>query len=324
MMSDSGGSMGDARGASKDAIAGLAAIGRTPMVRLGALVPDGAAEVWVKLEGGNPTGSYKDRMAVSLLSNALRRGDVSPGDTVVEFTGGSTGTALGFVAGVLGLQFTAVFSDAFADSKRQAMEAFGATVLIEPSVDGMITTELAERMRRRAHELAAQPGFFYADQFGSPDVRRGYAPMGEEIADALDRDLDVFCTAVGTGGALMGTLDGLRRSGVDPEVVTVEPAEAPLLTTGVSGAHHVEGVAVFPDPPFLDRSVLADVRVVAQERAFEMCRSLARAEGVFGGASTGLNVCAAIDLAVELGEGHRVVTISCDTGLKYVGEDPYA
>ncbi|MFD4421988.1 PLP-dependent cysteine synthase family protein [Agromyces sp. NPDC058484] len=322
-MSDSGTRVSDAGGAPGSFGGGLAAIGHTPLVRLGALVPEGAAEVWVKLEGGNPTGSYKDRMAISLLTRALERGDVRPGDTVVEYTGGSTGTALALVAGVLGLEFTAVFSDAFSDSKRQAMEAFGATVLIEPSDGGMITTELAERMKQRARALAEPPGHFYADQFGSPDVRPGYAPIGGEIAEALAGDLDVFCAAVGTGGALMGSLDGLLRAGVDPEVVTVEPAESPLLTTGVGGAHHVEGVAVFPDPPFLDRSVLADVRVVSQDRAFEMCRRLARVEGVFGGGSTGLNVCAAIDLAVELGAGHRVVTISADTGLKYLGGDIY-
>jgi cysteine synthase A len=125
---------------------GLAAIGNTPLVRLGKLVPDGVAEVWVKLEGGNPTGSYKDRMAISLLSAAMKRSDIAPGDTVVEFTGGSTGTSLAFVSAVMGLKFTAVFSDAFSYSKHQAMEAFGATVLVEKSVDGAITQELAERM----------------------------------------------------------------------------------------------------------------------------------------------------------------------------------
>ena len=145
---------------------GLAAIGNTPLVRLGKLVPDGAAEVWVKLEGGNPTGSYKDRMAISVLTGALARGDVSPGDTVVEFTGGITGPALAFVSGVLGLKFTAVFSDAFSPSKQQAMEAFGAKVLVEKSVDGNITHELAERMKQRALTLAEQPSHYYADQFG--------------------------------------------------------------------------------------------------------------------------------------------------------------
>lgn len=203
------------------------------------------------------------------------------------------------------------------------MEAFGATVLTEKSVDGAITSELGERMRRRAHEIADQPGHYYADQFGSSDVPNGFMPMGEEIATQLDGKLDVFCTAVGTGGALMGTLAGLRNHGINPEVVAIEPAESPLLTTGVPGAHRVEGVAVFPQPPFLDRSVLREIRTVSQGRAFEMCRRLTREEGIFGGGSTGLNVCAAIDLAVELGAGHRIVTISCDNGIKYLGGEIY-
>ncbi|WP_413719508.1 PLP-dependent cysteine synthase family protein [Silicimonas sp. MF1-12-2] len=303
---------------------GLAAIGNTPLVRLGRLVPDGAAEVWVKLEGGNPTGSYKDRMAVSVLMSALERGDISAGDTIVEFTGGSTGTALAFVSGVLGMKFTAVFSDAFSHSKQQAMEAFGATVLIEKSVDGAITHELAERMKQRSLAIADQPGHYYADQFGSPDVRAGYHPMGREIAAALEGGLDVFCAAVGTGAAMMGTLDGLHESGLAPDAIALEPAESPLLTTGVSGGHKVEGIAVFPDPPFLDRSVIREVRTVAQDRAFEMCRRLAREEGIFGGGSTGLNVAAAIDIAVELGAGHRVVTLGCDNGAKYIGGHIYS
>lgn len=299
--------------------AGLAAIGNTPLVRLGKLVPEGAAEVWVKLEGGNPTGSYKDRMALSLLRGAMARGDLAPGDRVVEFTGGSTGTALAFVCGVLGLNFTAVFSDAFSASKQQAMEAFGATVLVEKSEGGAITHELAARMKARALALAGQPGHFYADQFGAPDVRAGYAPMGAEIAAALDGEIDAFCAGVGTGAAMMGALDGMAAAGQDPLAVAVEPEQSPLLSTGTSGAHNVEGVAVFPDPPFLDRSRVTEVRVVDQERAFEMCRRLAREEGIFGGGSTGLNVCAAIDLACALGPDKRVVTLCCDNGAKYLG-----
>ena len=262
-------------------------------------------------------------MAISVLRAALERGDVSPGDTVVEFTGGSTGTALAFVSGVLGLNFTAVFSDAFSKSKQQAMEAFGAEVLVEKSEDGTITHELAERMRRRAYALADQPGHYYADQFGSADVRKGYRPMGREIAEALDGGVDVFCAGVGTGGALMGSLDGMREVGVDPKVIALEPSQSPLLTTGTSGAHKVEGIAVFPDPPFLDRAEVSEVRMVDQEKAFHMCRRLAREEGVFGGGSTGLNVCAAIELAMELGPGKRVVTFNCDNGAKYLGGQIY-
>lgn len=304
--------------------AGLAAIGNTPLVRLGKLVPEGAAEVWVKLEGGNPTGSYKDRMAVSLLRAAMARGDVCTGDTVVEFTGGSTGTALAFVSGILGLKFTAVFSDAFSLSKQQAMEAFGAQVLIEKSIDGAITQDLGERMRARAHAIAAQPHHYYADQFGSPDVRQGYRPMGREIAAQLDAGIDALCMAVGTGAALMGTLDGLADSGVFPKVVALEPEQSPLLTTGVSGGHNVEGIAIFPAPPFLDRAAVAEVRTVDQEKGFEMCRRLAREEGIFGGGSTGLNVCGAIEVAQALGPGKRVVTFGCDNGMKYLGGRIYS
>ena len=303
---------------------GLAAIGKTPLVKLGAVVPAGAAEVWVKLEGGNPTGSYKDRMAIAVIAGAFERGDIRPGDTVVEFTGGSTGTALAFVCGVLGLNFTAVFSDAFSPSKQQAMEAFGAQVVVEKSDGGSITHELADRMRDRALALAAEPRHYYANQFGSPDVRLGYAPMGKEIASALEAGVDVLCAAVGTGGALMGTLDGLHEAGVECDVVALEPSESPLLSTGISGAHRVEGIAVFPDPPFLDRSALTEVRTVDQDRAFEMCRRLAREEGILSGGSTGLNVAAAVELAVERGEGHRVVTIACDNGLKYLGGSIYS
>ena len=302
---------------------GLAAIGNTPIVKLGKLVPENAAEVWVKLEGGNPTGSYKDRMAISVLNGALERGDISAGDTVVEFTGGSTGTALAFVCAVLGLKFTAVFSDAFSYSKQQAMEAFGATVLVEKSIDGSITHELAERMKQRAYKLAEKSGHYYADQFGSPDVRNGYVPMGQEIATSLDGGIDVFCACVGTGAAIMGARDGLRGHGLDAEIVALEPEQSPLLTTGKSGGHKVEGIAVFPHPPFLDRSVLEEIRSVDQERGFDMCRRLAREEGIFGGGSTGLNVCAAIDLAIEQGPGKRVVTLGCDSGAKYLGGHIY-
>ena len=176
----------------------LDAIGHTPLVRLEAFERVGGAEIWLKLEGGNPTGSYKDRMAVSVLRRAMERGALRPGDRVVEYTGGSTGTALAFVCAVLGLKFTAVFSDAFSESKRLAMEAFGAQVLVERSDNGAITPELIARMRERARALAAEPGSFYADQFGSPDVRRGYEPMGREIAEDLAGGVDALIAAVGT------------------------------------------------------------------------------------------------------------------------------
>jgi len=297
----------------------LSAIGNTPLVRLRGFEPENGAEVWLKLEGGNPTGSYKDRMAAAVLGRALERGDLRPGDRVVEYTGGSTGTALAFVSAVLGLRFTAVFSDAFSESKRLAMEAFGAQVLVEPSEGGRITPELIARMKARAYALAEEPGSFYADQFGSPDVRAGYEPMGREIADDLGGGIDLLVAAVGTGAALMGTADGLRAAGVDPAVIALEPLQSPLLTTGKGGPHRVEGIGVGFEPPFLDRSQLQDIRAIDEERAFAMCRRLAREAGVFCGGSTGLNVVAAVELARELGPGKRIVTLGCDNGAKYLG-----
>lgn len=301
----------------------LGAVGNTPLFRLKAFEPENGAEIWIKLEGGNPTGSYKDRMAVSVLCRAMERGELRSGDRVVEYTGGSTGTALAFVSAVLGLKFTAVFSNAFSDSKRQAMEAFGAEVLIEQSEDGTITPELIQRMKVHAYRLAEEPGSFYADQFGSEDVRAGYEPMGLEIASDLDGNVDVLVAAVGTGAALMGTADGLLREGVSPTVIALEPLQSPLLTTGKGGPHRVEGVGVGFEPPFLDKNKVDEVRAIDQELAFEMCRKLASHTGIFGGGSTGLNVVAAIELAGELGLGKRVVTLACDNGSKYLAGHIY-
>ena len=307
----------------KDKINALVAIGNTPLVRLEKIVPKDSAEVWLKLEGGNPTGSYKDRMALSVLTRAVERGDVAPGDTVIEYTGGSTGTALAFISAVLGLKFIAVFSDAFSKSKQQAMEAFGAEVLVEKSEDGTITPDLIQRMKNRAYELAKKPKTYYADQFGSLDVRIGYIPLGIEIAKRLDGELDIFCAAVGTGAALMGTFDGLVKSNVQAEIIAFEPLQSPFLTTGNGGPHRVEGIGVGFEPPFLDRSKLKEIRAIDQEQAFKMCQLLAKEEGIFGGASTGLNVVGAIKIARELGPGRRIVTLGCDNGVKYLGSHIY-
>lgn len=301
----------------------LDAIGHTPLVRLKTFEPKNGAEIWIKLEGGNPTGSYKDRMALSVLSQALKRGDIQKGNRVVEYTGGSTGTALAFVSTVLGLKFTAVFSDAFSESKKLAMEAFGGEVLIEKSVGGTITPDLIARMKARAYALAKEPGSYYADQFGSLDVRRGYEPMGQEISQDLGTNIDVLVAAVGTGAALMGVADGLQAAGANPAIIALEPLQSPLLTTGKGGPHRVEGIGVGFVPPFLDHSRVKEVRAIDQDKAFDMCRQLARESGVFGGGSTGLNVTAAIEISRELGPGKRVVTFGCDNGMKYLGGHIY-
>ena len=302
----------------------LSAVGNTPIVKLNKIVPDNSAEVWVKLEGLNPTGSYKDRMAASVLQNALQRGDVNVGDKVIEYTGGSTGTALAYASAVLGLNFTAVFSDAFSKTKQQSMEAFGAQVVVVKSEDGNITADLFERMKNKAEELVAQPGTFYVNQFGSPDIKKGYMTLGREIVSQLDGNVDVLCSAVGTGGALMGSYAGIEESGINPDLIALEPLQSPILTQGKTGAHKVEGIGAGFEPPFLDKSKLSDVRAIDQDDAFNMCRLLAKEEGIFGGGSTGLNVCAALEIAKDIGPGKRVVTLNCDNGLKYLGSHIYS
>ena len=301
----------------------LIGIGNTPLVKLNNIVPENSAEVWIKLEGVNPTGSYKDRVAISVLNKAMERGDISRGDTVIEYTGGSTGTSLAYVSAVLGLTFVAVFSDAFSKSKQQSMEAFGAKVIVEKSENGTITPDLIKRMREKAKELAKSPGTYYVDQFGSPDVRSGYKSLGGEVAKEIDGDIDVFCASVGTGGALMGTYDGLLDSNLNPDLVALEPAQSPLLTTGKGGPHKVEGIGVGFEPPFLDRGCLSEIRTVDQEIGFAMCRRLAKEEGIFCGASTGLNVAGAIGIAKDIDPVQRVVTLACDSGLKYLGGNIY-
>ncbi len=293
------------------------AIGRTPLVKLKTLGSPSSGQVWVKIESGNPTGSYKDRMAYGVVKNAFARGDLKPGDRMVEYTGGSTGTALAHVAVRCGIKFIAVSSDAFAQSKLDAMRAYGAEVIVIPSEDRRITPELIAAMKQRAYEIAEEPHTFYADQFGSPDVIEGYVPVGKEIAEQIGSDIDVFCAAVGTGGAFTGTTKGLNQNEQTPDLVALEPLQSPYLTTGQGGAHRIEGIGLGFTPPFLSLDRCDETRAVDENEAFQMCKELAAKEGIFCGPSTGLNVTAALEIAAERGPGSVTVTLGCDHGSKY-------
>jgi len=301
----------------------LSSIGNTPLIKLNKVVSKNSSEVWLKLESVNPTGSHKDRMAVSVLINAMKNGALKPDDTVIEYTGGSTGTALAFVSAVLGLKFVAIFSDAFSKTKQQSIEAYGAEVVVEQSINGQVTPELIKRMKDHAYKLSENPKSFYVDQFGSPYVRIGYRTLGNEIVEQLNGELDVFCASVGSGGVLMGTFDGMIELQSNIDLIALEPTQSPFLTKGFGGPHKVEGIGVGFEPPFLDRSKITEIRAIDQVKAFNMCRRLAREEGVFCGGSTGLNVVAALEIAKEIGSGKRVVTLACDNGIKYLGEHIY-
>jgi cysteine synthase A len=301
----------------------LEAIGNTPLVRLQKVVPPNSAEVWVKLEAFNPTGSYKDRMALAMIEEAEKRGDLRPGMAVVEYTGGSTGSSLAFVCAAKGYTFKVVSSDAFAREKLQTMRAFGADLTIVPSEGGMITPDLIPRMMAKAKEIAEAGDAYQTNQFYNADSLKGYEGIGREILEQTNRNVDVFCGGVGTAGMLMGVSRALKSANGKTRIIGFEPASSPVISSGKAGTHHVEGIGVGFVPPLLDRNAYDECRPVDEGQGREMARRLAREEGVFVGVSSGLNVAGALQLAQELGPGHTVVTVGVDTGLKYLAGDLY-
>ena len=226
----------------------LHAIGNTPLMRLTRVVPAGAADVLVKLEFYNPTGSYKDRMALAMIEGAEARGALGPGMRVVEYTGGSTGSSLAMVCAAKGYRFIALSSDAFAREKLQTMAAFGAEVRIVPSDGGKVTPALFERFKEQIKVLAEEPGTYWTDQFHNADAITGYMGIGRELVEQTGGTLHAFCGAVGTGGMLAGVSKALRAAGCAATIVALEPASAPVLTAGKSGSHRVEGIAPGKNP----------------------------------------------------------------------------
>ena len=296
----------------------LEAIGNTPLVRLAKLVPNFAADVYVKLESYNPTGSYKDRMALAMIEEAERRGDLRPGMTVVEYTGGSTGSSLAFVCAVKGYRLKVVTSDAFSQEKLRTMRAFGAELEVIPSQGGKITPDLIPAMVERARQLADRRDVYFTDQFRNPDVATGYEALGREVAAQVNDPVHAFCAGVGSGGMLIGASRGLRETYPACRVVALEPASAPMLTQGRAGTHRVEGIGVGFVPPLLEEGGYDEARAVDEAVARDTARALAQREGIFAGTSSGLNAAAALDLAQELGPEHAVVTVAVDSGLKYL------
>jgi cysteine synthase A len=303
---------------------GLGAIGGTPAVRLDRLVEPGMAEVWVKLESFNPTGSYKDRMALAMIEGAERAGRLSPGQLVVEYTGGSTGSSLAFVCSIKGYPLRIVSSDAFAEEKIKTMRAFGADVELLPSPEG-ITPTLIPRMQARAAEIAAETAGFQTDQFQNTDMIDGYLALGQELFNQVDGRLDAIDMYVGTAGCFLGTTRALRDRLPEVHRVAVEPAESAVLSGGRAGIHRIEGGGVGFVPPLLTLGDDVDeVIAVPTADAFAMARRAAREDGIWSGPSTGANIAAALILARRLGEGARVATIQVDSGLKYLAGELYS
>ncbi|HXW57166.1 MAG TPA: cysteine synthase family protein [Candidatus Cybelea sp.] len=301
----------------------LEAVGNTPAVRLRKIVEPDMAEVVIKLEYYNPTGSYKDRMALAMIEGAESRGELHPGMRVVEFTGGSTGSSLALVCAIKGYPFVPVSSDGFAREKLQTMRLFGADLQIIPSQNGKLTPELFRTMIDRARQLSEEPNTFYTDQFNNTDAIGGYMGIGHELFEQVGPELAAFCGGVGTAGMLVGVSRALKAHGCRAKIVALEPASSPLLTAGKGGPHRVEGIAPGFRPPHLREGDYDEARTVDEGKARAMARRLAKEEGIFTGTSSGVNVVAALELARELGPGKTVATVAVDSGLKYLAGDLY-
>lgn len=301
----------------------LNSIGNTPLFELCHVVPDGCARILIKLENHNPTGSMKDRMAYAVINGAVSRRELMPNDTVVEYTGGSTGTSLAFVCAAMDYHLSIVTSDAFSREKRDHMRALGANVLEIPSEEGRTTKKLIKQMIAKATELSSSPNSFFADQFKNPDAASGYMSMAEEVWIQSEQNVDAFVQSVGTAQCITGVAGSLRQKNSKVRIIAVEPNESPVLSGGEPAPHKIEGIGPGFIPPIWNESIADEIIQVSTCDAQDMAKRLAKEEALFAGTSTGANVLAAIQIADQLGNGHTVVTLACDSGLKYLSTDLY-
>lgn len=300
------------------------AIGKTPLIRLERLAEPGCAEIYVKYEASNPTGSMKDRMALSMIEGAEKRGDLKPGGTVIEYTGGSTGSSLAMVCAMKGYRSYFISSDAFAEEKLLTMKAFGAELELIPSDNGRITAKLINSMVSRARDLSNAPNTFWTDQFNNRDNRNAYHFMAHEILSILGRDVDEFVMGIGTGGCFSGNSEVFKEEIKGIRCIALEPENVRALTGGdTSGSHKLEGIGAGFVPSICRLDLADEVMQVSDNDAIRTARDLARKEGIFGGTTSGANVWAAIQRARKIGSGKKIVTIIVDSGLKYLDGNLY-
>ncbi|MDT7588749.1 MAG: cysteine synthase [Pseudonocardiales bacterium] len=293
-------------------------IGNTGLVRLRTVTAGNGSRILLKLESENPTGSMKDRMALAMIDGGEADGRLAAAGSVVEYTGGSTGVSLALVCAVKGHPLRIVTSDVFAREKLDHMKALGAQLHIVPGESGRMTETLTRDMIAAAGAIAAETGSFWTDQLNNTDQLAAYHAMAEEIWKQTGGRIDGFVQSVGTAASLRGTGEALRRQDNRIRLVAVEPAESPVLSGGPTGAHKIDGVGAGFVVPLWRDDVADRIERVSTEEATAMVVRLAREEGLFAGTSTGGNVLAALRLAEELGQGATVVTVMCDTGMKYL------
>jgi cysteine synthase A len=301
----------------------LQAIGNTSLVQLQKVVPTGCAKIFVKLEWENPTGSMKDRAAQAMISQAEQDGRLRPGDTIVEYTGGSTGISLALICVAKGYRLHIITSDAFSQDKLNQMSAFGAELTLIPSEGGRTTKKLILDMIEAAKEFSQRPHTYWTDQLNNLDSITGYYPLGEEIWNQTNGEIDAFVQSVGTAASSRGVATVLKRYNPKIKIIVVEPGESAVLSGGQAGPHKIEGVGIGYMPPLWEPSLVDEIIAVKTDEAKAMTRRLAREEGLFAGTSSGANVVAAIRVAERLGPDAKIATLMVDSGLKYLSTDVY-
>ncbi len=301
----------------------LERIGSTSLIQLRSLDSGDNARVLVKIESENPTGSMKDRMALAMIEAAEKDGRLKRGGNVVEYTGGSTGVSLALICGVKGYPLHIVTSDAFSLEKQDHMRALGAELTLVNSVDGGIDETLTRNMIEAARQIRERNGGFWTDQLNNADQLDAYRTMGEEIWQQTGGKVDAFVHSVGTAASLRGVGESLREKRPDIHIVAVEPSESAVLSGRETGIHKIEGIGAGFVVPLWEPSVVDEIVTVSTNEAKEMTRRLARSEALFAGTSTGGNLVAALEVAERLGPKATVVTLMCDSGIKYLSTDLY-
>jgi cysteine synthase A len=296
----------------------LHCVGDTSLVALRRVAPANGSRLLLKLESENPTGSMKDRMALAMIDAAEKDGRLATDGAVVEYTGGSTGVSLSLVCAVKGHPLHIVTSDAFAREKLDHMRILGARLLVVPSDSGRMTETLTREMVEAARVIARDTGAFWTDQLRNTDQIAAYRRLADEIWSETNGRVDGFVQSVGTAGSIRGIAEGLRGHQPHVRIVAVEPAESPVLSGGPAGAHKIDGIGAGFVVPLWQDGIADRIERVSTEEAIAMAMRLAREEGLFAGPSTGANVVGALRLAEQLGPDATIVSVMCDTGMKYL------